>query len=64
MFGLTMIAHNLLGGGIVRTSIRLASISVHNLYPWDHQQKLLPWRCGIPFQARVLQLGELDLVER
>jgi hypothetical protein len=51
-----MIAHNLLSGGIICTSIRLALISVHNPYPWDHRQKLLPWRCGIPFQARVLQL--------
>ncbi len=61
---MTMIAHNLFGGETVRTCIRLASISFHNPYPWDHRQKLLPWRCGIPFQARVLQLGELDLIKR
>jgi hypothetical protein len=64
MVGMMMIAHNLFSGGIVRTSILFASISVHNLYPWDHRQKLLPWRCGIPFQPKVLQLGELDFIER
>jgi hypothetical protein len=64
MVGTTMIAHNLLGGGIVCTSLHLASIFVHDPYPWDHRQKLLLWKCGIPFQARVLQLGELDLIKQ
>jgi hypothetical protein len=59
-----MIAHSLFGNAVVRTSIHLASISIDDRDPQDHQQKLLSWRCGIPFQARVLQLGELDLIEQ
>jgi hypothetical protein len=64
MVGTTMIAHSLPGSEIVRTSIYLASISIDNGDPWDHWQKLLPWRCDIPFKARVLQPGELDLIKQ
>ncbi len=59
-----MIGDSLLGSTVVRTSICLASISVDDRDPQDHQQKLLRRRCGIPFQARVLQLGELNLIKQ
>jgi hypothetical protein len=36
---------------------------IDNQDPWHHRQELSRGRCGIFFEARVLQLGELDLIE-
>jgi hypothetical protein len=63
MVGQTMISDSPLGSAVVRASIHLALMPIDNQDPWHHRQEL-PWgRCGIFFKARVLQLGELDLIK-
>lgn len=63
MVGQTMIGDSLLGSAVVRTFVRRASIPIDDQDPWHHRQELPRGRCGVLFKARVLQLGELDLIK-
>ncbi len=62
--GYIMIGNSFLGSAIVHTSIYLPLISIDNHDPWEHWQELMWGRCGIPFKAKILQLGELNLIKQ